>query len=309
MIPIVDVTGTYIFGFGSRSAAIGSLTRGISPLQSLKIGSSFVKFATQLRFEHSFVRTAKLSSSYTIAASDRFTTVKPAKVFANDAVRNVYKYAGLRSPSPITTFIKFLGTLRFEHSFVSSPKVFANDAVRNVYKYAGLRSPKLFTISRVVNLRFEGDIGSITYSPKLISYIVESTLNKPLDQIAFSFCDPGEVLSAKFYLNTELFKTSTIKGLSPFTMERGFIDVFGGTSAITPPVIVSITDSRYTTTFNYGSGMNSSYLANILTTLSTDYTNTPFTGMRIVKIYSALPPGWQQTDQQQPTKILIQFWS
>lgn len=245
MIPIVDVTGTYIFGFGSRSAAIGSLTRGISPLQSLKIGSSFVKFATQLRFEHSFVR---------------------------------------------------------------SPKVFANDAVRNIYKYAGLRSPKVFTILRVVNLRFEGDIGSITYSPKVISCIVESPLNKPLDTIAFSFCGPGEVLSVKFYRDTELFKTSTIKAISPSTIEGRFAEIFGGTSVITPPVIVSITDSKYTTTFNYGSGMNSSYLANILTTLSTDYTNTPFTGMRIVKIYSALPSGWQQTDQQ-PTKILIQFWS
>lgn len=282
MIPIVDVTGTYIFGFGSRSAAIGSLTRMMSPLQSLKIITysiatsnritsikspknitTFVRFSTQLRFEHSFIKTAKLSSSYTIAASDKFTTVKPVTIFANDAVKNVYKYAGLRTP-------------------------------------------KLFTILRDIKLRFDGDIGSIIYSPK-IGNIRYTSLNTSLDKIAFSFCDPGEVLSVKFYRDTELFKTSTITALSPSTIEKGFRDVFGGTSAIIPPVIFAIKDSNYTTIFNYGSGMNTSYLANILTKLSVDYTNTPFTGMRITKIYSALPLGWKQ--YQQPTKILIQFWS
>jgi hypothetical protein len=286
MITLVDVTGSYIFGFGSRSAVIGSLTCGISPLKPMKIGSysiatssritsikspknitTFVRFATMLRFEHSFVKTAKLSSSYSIVKPDNFTTVIPAKVFTNNAINNIYKYAGLRTP-------------------------------------------KLFTILRDVKLRFDGDIGSLIYLPKIGNIIIDSPLNKPLDKIAFSFCDPGEVLSVKFYLDTELFKTSTIKALSPLSI-KGFQDIFGGTSTITPPVIVSLTDSNFTTVFNYGSGMNTSFLANILTNLNYDYSTTPFTGMRIVKIYSAVPPGWQQTDQtyQQPTKILIQFWS
>lgn len=252
MIPIVDVTGTYIFGFGSRSAAIGSLTRGISPLQTSKLIT--ILNNSKLRFDvGSIIYSPKIISTKFYRDTELFKTTS-------------------------TILSKLVSIIKYPYVFGDNPSM---DIVRS--NFYGISLPV---------------IGNITYT----------SLNKPLDTIAFSFCGPGEVLSVKFYRDTELFKTSTIKAISPFTMEKGFRDVFGGTSAIIPPVIVSITDSRYTTTFNYGSGMNSSYLANILTTLSTDYTNTPFTGMRIVKIYSALPPGWQQTDQQ-PTKILIQFWS
>lgn len=334
MITLVDVTGSYIFGFGSRSAAIGSLTRGISPLNPMKIGSysiatsnritsiqspknitTFVRFATMLIFEHSFVKTTILSSSYSIATTNNFTAIQPAKVFTNNAINNIYKYAGLSTQKLFTILNN--SKLRFDvGAILYTPKIISVKFYLNteLFKTTFPIIPKL--VSFIKYPYVFGDNPSIDIMRSaffgmtlpVFGNVRYTSLNTPLDKIAFSFCGPGEVLSVKFYRDTELFKTSTIKASSPFSKIQELQTIFGGTSTIKAPVIISLTDYKFTTTFNYGSGMNTSYLANILTKLNSEYSTVPFTGMRIVKIYSALPPGWQQTDQT-PTKILIQFWS
>jgi hypothetical protein len=163
MITIVDVTGVFKFGFSNSPAIVGTMTRATStviPAKAVSIGiqqiykyaglvtpvtsSALTKFSQQLRFEHSFVKRPSIVTRG-IARPVNFTTLKPAQLFANDAVRKVYKYSGINIPKVSSTFTKYLITTRFDGTGLSTAKVFSTSNLKNIYQFAGLNTPRIWS--------------------------------------------------------------------------------------------------------------------------------------------------------------------
>jgi hypothetical protein len=335
MIPIVDVTGIYKFGFGSRSAAIGSLTREISALKPALLvsagiqqiykfaglktnptGSLYSKYSVKLRFDHSFIKPAPVITR-SIARPEFVTFVKPVSVTTISNLKNVYKFAGLTTVKVISMLNKSI--LRFDvGSLISLPKITTAKFYRDtsLFKTSSVPLGKIVTFKKYDYVFGDNPSMAILrsnfYGMQTVSManVTFASLNVPIDRLLFSFTGSVKINTLKFYIDTELFKTSFISA-SRVVSIKDFRDVFAITSTIGSVKLITISDSRFTDMFNYGSGMNTMLIANpSAKTLIFDYTSVLFTGFNLARILSAPPASWQQnTGSGTYTETLIQFWS